>query len=213
MDPSAPSSDNGSRRFPRPRGDGPVAGSKSCHLNRVSPPTRGWTHVGGRAEHALDGFPAHAGMDHRERAARRRLRGFPRPRGDGPASVLLATTGGGVSPPTRGWTLVDGTPTMVARGFPAHAGMDPGRHLAVGSRRGFPRPRGDGPVPVPAAPAVAGVSPPTRGWTLDQPLSACFAYGFPAHAGMDRLRRITFGKAEWFPRPRGDGPLPDLECA
>ena len=70
--------------FPRPRGDGPSVGNSSWSTETVSPPTRGWT-VAERQIDVLDrGFPAHAGMDRRQRERPTPICGFPRPRGDGP---------------------------------------------------------------------------------------------------------------------------------
>ena len=51
--------------------------------------------------------------------------GFPRPRGDGPASDTATWFVLGVSPPTRGWTIEGGADFLATTGFPAHAGMDP----------------------------------------------------------------------------------------
>ena len=52
-----------SRRFPRPRGDGPSSYTSRCANGSVSPPTRGWTLPEGVEERPEEGFPAHAGMD------------------------------------------------------------------------------------------------------------------------------------------------------
>ncbi len=91
-------------RFPRPRGDGPVYLFASKDLDRVSPPTRGWTFLQHVAEHAAPGFPAHAGMDHLRDLHAAVPRRFPRPRGDGPVFMYLPGAYHTVSPPTRGWT-------------------------------------------------------------------------------------------------------------
>ena len=53
----------GERRFPRPRGDGPLMDSPSAHFATVSPPTRGWTRAMEPDYPGGVGFPAHAGMD------------------------------------------------------------------------------------------------------------------------------------------------------
>ena len=89
---------------------------------------------------------------------------FPRPRGDGPRALLSGSlvrkpTRGwtGVSPPTRGWT-----PPYVT--------------LSSRTSTGFPRPRGDGPV---------------------RPSDQA--------AGMDPRHQPS--RRGGFPRPRGDGPV------
>ena len=172
--------------FPRPRGDGP---SKRRHFPLrplVSPPTRGWTRLPFQRHHGAPGFPAHAGMDPPGSTATPTLTRFPRPRGDGPRSPGTGDRTPAVSPPTRGWTPVRQTISVLMIGFPAHAGMDPGTgYLATAAGR-FPRPRGDGPV---MTCAVTNVT------------------GFPAHAGMDRKSRSSPTVRSRFPRPRGDGPV------
>ena len=74
---------------------------------------------------------------------------------------------------------------MLHRGFPAHAGMDPGRNRHAGTCDWFPRPRGDGPYEYRLGTGSWMVSPPTRGWTAVQATLHQQDAGFPAHAGMD----------------------------
>ena len=160
-----------------------------------------------RDTHTLCGFPAHAGMDPGPSAIPSEDEGFPRPRGDGPSSSRWRSTTNRVSPPTRGWTL-DGLHVRVCtRGFPAHAGMDPRNEALPRGNRWFPRPRGDGPHAMAACWVPLAVSPPTRGWTRSRNDGHAAYFGFPAHAGMDLVRRPEEPAAAGFPRPRGDGPL------
>ena len=72
-------------------------------------------------------------------------------------------------------------------GFPAHAGMDPGRGRDPAGRHRFPRTRGDGPYHVWAALRSLEVSPHTRGWTP--------------------FLSISISRDQGFPRTRGDGPV------
>ena len=132
--------------------------------------------------------------------------GFPRPRGDGPADRLGAAVHHGVSPPTRGWTTTTRRCSCGTRGFPAHAGMDRGGRRWPITWMRFPRPRGDGPCAPGAAGCPSWVSPPTRGWTRHHEAGREGDAGFPAHAGMDPVRRHRPRPAVRFPRPRGDGP-------
>ena len=135
------------------------------------------------------GFPAHAGMDRTLPPRPRRIWRFPRPRGDGPSPTASACAVASVSPPTRGWTLLLGDTALFGTGFPAHAGMDPGRIRLGFTPSGFPRPRGDGPVRVYEFDVPDSVSPPTRGWTHLVRAGHHRHKGFPAHAGMDPERR------------------------
>ena len=131
---------------------------------------------------------------------------FPRPRGDGPPSIAGAPHRHTVSPPTRGWTVLDAELAMATRGFPAHAGMDPSEVSPASTCSWFPRPRGDGPFSSTTTCRPASVSPPTRGWTSRHIVGRAEADGFPAHAGMDRPSVRRSPREPRFPRPRGDGP-------
>ena len=85
--------------------------------------------------------------------------------------------------------------------------MDPPNTRSSRHPAGFPRPRGDGPYYVLPAPVGRPVSPPTRGWTRSLRDDLRCGAGFPAHAGMDPIRKEHRHRAYRFPRPRGDGPL------
>ena len=113
------------------------------------------------------------------------------------------------SPRSRGWTrLVD---LLLARllGFPALAGMDPLIPTIAPGMDGIPRARGDGPLRTGQPHVRVQDSPRSRGWTpcpLWRPASRC---GFPALAGMDRIRPCSRAIRLWIPRARGDGPCSD----
>ena len=131
---------------------------------------------------------------------------FPRPRGDGPWRFVWWIGIPMVSPPTRGWTVLEDALIDGAPGFPAHAGMDPRSRSQRPQHSRFPRPRGDGPAITVAEAAALTVSPPTRGWTPAGPHGERPWRGFPAHAGMDPRTASMQAAESWFPRPRGDGP-------
>ena len=193
-------------RFPRPRGDGPHSSCTACRYCAVSPPTRGWTAEVPEDLRHVNGFPAHAGMDRAPGAGAVALLWFPRPRGDGPAIASPDALPSRVSPPTRGWTVVDRRRSAQTLGFPAHAGMDRWSWArSTGSAR-FPRPRGDGPCEVDVVHRPRPVSPPTRGWTACTRATGTAPAGFPAHAGMDLAPAAVGVGGDRFPRPRGDGP-------
>ena len=193
-------------RFPRTRGDGPSPRRGAGAQAAASPHTRGWTVAPHRREQIAGGFPAHAGMDLRLRVrAGRRIR-LPRTRGDGPADTSAAKRAVMASPHTRGWTQPLYAVVHHCAGFPAHAGMDPGRRRRAGCIPWLPRTRGDGPASRSAVATASRASPHTRGWTFSGFVCGSRPAGFPAHAGMDRSRSPRRGHARRLPRTRGDGP-------
>ena len=56
-------------------------------------------------------------------------------------------------------------------------------------------------------------SPHTRGWTSGAGRGSTGSRGFPAHAGMDLVRRPRLRLGQGLPRTRGDGPLRDTRLA
>ena len=175
-----------SERIPRTRGDGPPADEGEGGPNEDSPHTRGWTvNVDGRPR-PLRGFPAHAGMDPRRAAGDGRPFGIPRTRGDGPRNARVVIVLIEDSPHTRGWTLGREDGRTGVQGFPAHAGMDPGRTRQSKRTVWIPRTRGDGPRTGAAQIQASG--------------------DFPAHAGMDPTQTDDPGGWTRIPRTRGDGP-------
>ncbi len=134
-----------SHRFPRPRGDGPLKGPAGPTGPTVPPPTRGWPPRRRIAWRQRDGSPAHAGMAPKRVKGHRRVRWFPRPRGDGPVGTVNCTAIVKVPPPTRGWPRFIQIINSLLSGSPAHAGMAPMAETSGCCRTGFPRPRGDGP--------------------------------------------------------------------
>ena len=154
----------------------------------ASPHTRGWTRGHLMEEVAIQGFPAHAGMDPCRASAWRALPGLPRTRGDGPMAVRHWPVQMAASPHTRGWTPFDVVVHVRVEGFPAHAGMDPQKGTPKRVHPRLPRTRGDGPSGTPATAPSSAASPHTRGWTLSRHGEAGPEPGFPAHAGMDPLK-------------------------
>ena len=71
----------------------------------------------------------------------------------------------------------------------------------------LPRLRGDGPYARQTVDLGIEAPPPTRGWTQKGRHVSRHGVGSPAYAGMDPWIGITFGKARWLPRLRGDGPV------
>ena len=152
------------------------------------------------------GFPALAGMDPARPCAGCGPSGLPRARGDGPDGDSGDDEDDGASPRSRGWTVQRMTEAVLGAGFPALAGMDPPPHPRSPGRRGLPRARGDGPVPILIATAADVASPRSRGWTPGRVGYRVHLRGFPALAGMDPRPLPARRPAEGLPRARGDGP-------
>ena len=145
MDPVLRFQELAQARLPRTRGDGPRPLKTFDPIPMASPHTRGWTPPTGGGWVWADGFPAHAGMDPHPYPGGADRWWLPRTRGDGPSTWQPRPTSRPASPHTRGWT--PGVPRVIHddSGFPAHAGMDPGRSTRERTIAGLPRTRGDGP--------------------------------------------------------------------
>ena len=96
--------DLASAGFPRQRGDGPINGGAGVGLWQVPPPARGWSQVEPRHHAGEPGSPASAGMVPSWDGMKRKLRRFPRQRGDGPLARRHVHQAAVVPPPARGWS-------------------------------------------------------------------------------------------------------------
>ena len=133
--------------------------------------------------------------------------GLPRARGDRPYQFAVSQTYEQASPRTRGSTCYCADLTVQRRGFPAHAGIDPGRPRAPPAETWLPRARGDRPLFAAAGSPPAEASPRTRGSTrvrLDLDRTRA---GFPAHAGIDPWALVLSRPWTRLPRARGDRPV------
>ena len=208
MDPGGRSPPPSARRIPRARGDGPFAGAGHSVGQEDSPRSRGWTVDLGAGRDPRGGFPALAGMDPRPPAAATSKRRIPRARGDGPSWSTGRSSRPTDSPRSRGWTRRRDAIRAPGGGFPALAGMDPGRSPATTAAAGIPRARGDGPPSARFSAARIRDSPRSRGWTQDPFAFISPPAGFPALAGMDLLPLHRLRHHGGIPRARGDGPCP-----
>ena len=193
-------------RFPRARGDGPVAARPRHSTIALPPRSRGWTRGNADSPASAPASPALAGMDPRHRDRTDRPSSFPRARGDGPESMAQVAALYVLPPRSRGWTLVAIVRAHGYQASPALAGMDPLRCHSRRKRKRFPRARGDGPLPGRLRDHVPGLPPRSRGWTPSATSPSLRGDASPALAGMDpdgeRRHRWCLG----FPRARGDGP-------
>ena len=167
MDPGCPSGRGARPWLPRTRGDGPAVSDRAVLLDSASPHTRGWTVGAHSIAQDATGFPAHAGMDPRPPRSSGSRHRLPRTRGDGPGAWAERDSCRRASPHTRGWTQGERLHRPACRGFPAHAGMDPGDRSAGAGDRGLPRTRGDGPWTPDGWRSELEASPHTRGWTRE----------------------------------------------
>ena len=132
-------------RIPRTRGDGPDTGNGTFVMEWDSPHPRGWTLIGSSVKLVAGGFPAPAGMDPRSPGPGLDRDRIPRTRGDGPGCPVVVDEASMDSPHPRGWTRPRLPRAFGGHGFPAPAGMDPGRGAGASSPGRIPRTRGDGP--------------------------------------------------------------------
>ena len=132
-------------------------------------------------------FPAHAGMFRFYTGNIATGVGFPRARGDVPASPARNSQNVLFSPRTRGCSaglLAFLPPNSV---FPAHAGMFLSPLGTVGVDSGFPRARGDVPIQANGVAAAMQFSPRTRGCSGPRAMPSSTNKVFPAHAGMFQI--------------------------
>ena len=192
--------------FPRTRGDGPTSWSPAAPPLEVPPHPRGWSPHARRPHRLRVGSPAPAGMVPSPVHTWLPFTRFPRTRGDGPQRRPMSPEMVAVPPHPRGWSPASRERWRWASGSPAPAGMVPRRRSPAPTPIGFPRTRGDGPLPDAAAPALPAVPPHPRGWSLLLGEDRRLAHGSPAPAGMVLGNAASWGFAIRFPRTRGDGP-------
>ena len=195
-----------SRRFPHPRGDGPVR-FMVCGISRlISPPTWGWPAEYPNSATMERDFPTHVGMARGCAAGDEQGVRFPHPRGDGPRPRGPPACNGPISPPTWGWPGLRDGEMLAMCDFPTHVGMARHRGRLRQSLSRFPHPRGDGPARDLTAGNVILISPPTWGWPATRPPHPEFPHDFPTHVGMARPTSAHCWRGRRFPHPRGDGP-------
>ena len=176
---------------PRPRGDGPPNKKKNKARGRRSPPARGWPVVHRLLLRLRKAFPARAGMARRAPPRPRRLRGVPRPRGDGPNLRNLAFDVAARSPPARGWRRLARRRTRPRRAFPARAGMARITSSIARVTSCVPRPRGDGPRAGERVCLGRKRSPPARGWPEPGGIAKRGEGAFPARERVKKSKSPT----------------------
>ena len=152
-------------RFPRERGDGPMARSARHRFALFPPRARGWTEQAEFIPHPGLVSPASAGMDPPSGRIPAGNPCFPRERGDGPSASRRRRQDGGFPPRARGWTGIRHRLRSRILVSPASAGLDPCADVGGAMLGCFPRERGAGPVIRRAGRYPEMLPPRARGWT------------------------------------------------
>ncbi len=175
-------------------------------MPEISPPAWGWPETSSPLITQWEDFPTRVGMARPPTRRGRRGRGFPHPRGDGPASHCPAGRVWQISPPAWGWPGDVTEKHHQAVDFPTRVGMArPAvfHRYAIG---GFPHPRGDGPSGQVRNYHEQQISPPAWGWPACYRCWSGSARDFPTRVGMARDFGTRKSPPPRFPHPRGDGP-------
>ena len=128
---------------------------------------------------------------------------FPRIRGDVPNGSRLMMPPPLFSPHTRGCSQNLWIRFLFSVVFPAYAGMFPAPSPHQSTRFGFPRIRGDVPVPAISRARRIMFSPHTRGCSAGNIPAAFGDVVFPAYAGMFRRQTTRLRFAGRFPACAG----------
>ena len=155
-----------SHRFPRIRGDVPQGVGTASQTTKFSPHTRGCSANPNPYPAACTVFPAYAGMFPRGSVQQVKPLSFPRIRGDVPQIQIRTRRRVQFSPHTRGCSARAPTCDWCIGVFPAYAGMFLNLKTQLRAVMGFPRIRGDVPVPPWRGWMPARFSPHTRGCSL-----------------------------------------------
>ena len=192
--------------FPRRRGDAPPPRAAGHPARRFPPQARGCTEVPGLGDQVGRVSPAGAGMHPRRASSVAVVMGFPRRRGDAPDLAIGVYFSGRFPPQARGCTRDHSRRPAHDGVSPAGAGMHRHRVHGLSSRPGFPRRRGDAPLPGPGCPHDPAFPPQARGCTLSPSRSISGCLVSPAGAGMHPGLERPPRPGQCFPRRRGDAP-------
>ncbi len=111
------------RRFPHPRGDGPLNPNPNIPCPTISPPAWGWPVEIAVRFHVFVDFPTRVGMARLITNPKHRPYGFPHPRGDGPPQTPHFQRFTRISPPAWGWPAAAIATRARAEDFPTRVGM------------------------------------------------------------------------------------------
>ena len=198
------------RVYPRPHGEAYRRRREGLPGQGLSPPTRGSPSGFDGQGFAAGSIPAHTGKP-LSMAVRQVLEMvYPRPHGEAMSYGILARTGGGLSPPTRGSLTIESVVNTNSRSIPAHTGK-PRRarrgRLATGV---YPRPHGEAYLGSTWYNNWDGLSPPTRGSLALRTEHLVHAGSIPAHTGKPLAEDGPKPRWRVYPRPHGEAPVAAL---
>ncbi len=154
--------------LPRMRGDRPGTKETRTARLRATPHARGSTCGTELAETSFPGYPACAGIDRSASTPPRAPRRLPRMRGDRPDREEEGPWLAVATPHARGSTLYWDAMRAKWPGYPACAGIDPGRQRSGLGLLWLPRMRGDRPLDDIKQLATFMATPHARGSTLSR---------------------------------------------
>ncbi len=174
--------------LPRMRGDRPNWHFLHGDVISATPHARGSTFKVYPLTTIREGYPACAGIDPCSKRVQSYPDRLPRMRGDRPCTCAGSARDTVATPHARGSTRFLGIRTPGGYGYPACAGIDLLRRRIARLPRRLPRMRGDRPLldPLPCDGGVA--TPHARGSTRLDVGAGGGAHGYPACAGIDRIR-------------------------
>ncbi len=146
-------------------------------------------------------------MARRSWPRRRKFKGFPHTRGDGPKAVEWGANELRISPHAWGWPESEDTMISKLMDFPTRVGMARKPSSENQKRNGFPHTRGDGPLRAMRGIFVRLISPHAWGWPAHANAAFTLEADFPTRVGMARAAEVPPPTNEGFPHTRGDGPM------
>ena len=193
-------------RFPRARGDAPLAQPIVDTIAEIPPRSRGCTPSGISGSFGGSDSPALAGMHPAQSVGHSRDPGFPRARGDAPVASTPFSVSSTIPPRSRGCTLQAVMRYEQLDDSPALAGMHPDPAAHAGTADRFPRARGDAPCRPSFRACRMTIPPRSRGCTHGIVVPLRHARDSPALAGMHPRGLGDIEGRVRFPRARGDAP-------
>ena len=113
-------------------------------------------------------------------------------RGDRPRDLPILSSPTAATPHARGSTFLAPHRDAIIAGYPACAGIDLLDSQPVLEAKRLPRMRGDRPLTRPLPPNTKAATPHARGSTMTAIGHIAAGLGYPACAGIDRIKDSTY---------------------